>query len=147
MTKLNLEQTILSNLIYSDDYTRKALPYIKEDYFQDSIEKIVFKTIASYIDKYKSCPDKEVVKLDLQKATLNEDQFKKSVEYIDTHLRINFDEGPNRLEWLIDETEKWCKDKAIYNAILNGIHIIDGKSKDQTVDAIPEILTEALSVS
>jgi len=147
MTKLNLEQTILSNLIYSDDYTRKALPYIKEDYFQDSIEKIVFKTIASYIDKYKSCPDKEVVKLDLQKATLNEDQFKKSVEYIDTHLRINFDEGPNRLEWLIDETEKWCKDKAIYNAILNGIHIIDGKSKDKTPEALPSILIDALSVS
>ena len=145
MTKLNLEQTILSNLISSSDYTRKVIPYIKEEYFQDSIEKVVFKTISLYVDRYKSPPeDKEIIKLDLQKATLNEEQYKVAQEYIDN---LSSDISEEQFEWLIDETEKWCKDKAIYNAILSGIHIIDGKSKDQSADAIPDILIDALSVS
>ena len=145
MTKLNLEQTILSNLISSSDYTRKVIPYIKEEYFQDSTEKVVFKTISLYVDRYKSPPeDKEIIKLDLQKATLNEEQYKVAKEYVDN---LSSDISEEQFEWLIDETEKWCKDKAIYNAILSGIHIIDGKSKDQTADAIPDILIDALSVS
>ena len=145
MTKLNLEQTILSNLISSSDYTRKVIPYIKEEYFQDSTEKVVFKTISLYVDRYKSPPeDKEIIKLDLQKATLNEEQYKVAKEYVDN---LSSDISEEQFEWLIDETEKWCKDKAIYNAILSGIHIIDGKSKDQTADAIPSILIDALSVS
>ena len=145
MTKLNLEQTILSNLISSPDYTRKVIPYLKEEYFQDTTERVVFKTIALYVDRYKSPPDdREIIKLDLQKATLNEEQYKVAQEYVDNLSSYISEE---QFEWLIDETEKWCKDKAIYNAILNGIHIIDGKSKDQTPDALPEILTDALSVS
>jgi replicative DNA helicase len=145
MTKLNLEQTILSNLISSPDYTRKVIPYIKEEYFQDSTEKVVFKTISMYVDRYKSPPeDKEIIKLDLQKATLNEEQYKVAKEYVDN---LSSDISEEQFEWLIDETEKWCKDKAIYNAILSGIHIIDGKSKDQSADAIPDILIDALSVS
>ena len=145
MTKLNLEQTILSNLISSSDYTRKVIPYIKEEYFQDTTEKVVFKTIALYVDRYKSPPeDKEIIKLDLQKATLNEEQYKVAKEYVDN---LSSDISEEQFEWLVDETEKWCKDKAIYNAILSGIHIIDGKSKDQTADAIPDILIDALSVS
>ena len=145
MTKLNLEQTILSNLISSPDYTRKVIPYLKEEYFQDTTEKVVFKTISLYVDRYKSPPeDKEIIKLDLQKATLNEEQYKVAQEYVDN---LSSDISIEQFEWLVDETEKWCKNKAIYNAILDGIHIIDGKSKDQTPDAIPEILTNALSVS
>ena len=145
MTKLNLEQTILSNLISSPDYTRKVIPYLKEEYFQDTTEKVVFKTISLYVDRYKSPPeDKEIIKLDLQKATLNEEQYKVAQEYVDN---LSSDISIEQFEWLVDETEKWCKNKAIYNAILDGIHIIDGKSKDQTPDAIPEILTDALSVS
>ena len=145
MTKLNLEQTILSNLISSPDYTRKVIPYLKEEYFQDTTEKVVFKTISLYVDRYKSPPeDKEIIKLDLQKATLNEEQYKVAQKYVD---QLSSDISIEQFEWLVDETEKWCKNKAIYNAILDGIHIIDGKSKDQTPDAIPEILTNALSVS
>ena len=83
MTKLNLEQTILSNLISNPDYTRKVIPYIKEEYFQDSTEKVVFKTIALYVDRYKSPPEHGVVKLDLQKVTLNEEQYKVAQEYVD----------------------------------------------------------------
>ena len=145
MTKLNLEQTILSNLISNPDYTRKVIPYIKEEYFQDTTERVVFKTIALYVDRYKSPPeDREIIKLDLQKATLNEEQYKVAKEYVDN---LSSDISEEQFEWLVDETEKWCKDKAIYNAILSGIHIIDGKSKDQTADAIPSILIDALSVS
>ena len=145
MTKLNLEQTILSNLISNPDYTRKVIPYIKEEYFQDTTERVVFKTIALYVDRYKSPPeDREIIKLDLQKATLNEEQYKVAKEYVDN---LSSDISEEQFEWLIDETEKWCKDKAIYNAILSGIHIIDGKSKDQSADAIPDILIDALSVS
>ena len=144
MTKLNLEQTILSNLISNPDYTRKVIPYIKEEYFQDSTEKVVFKTIALYVERYKSPPEQGVVKLDLQKVTLNEEQYKVAQEYVDN---LSYDISAEQFEWLVDETEKWCKNKAIYNAILNGIHIIDGKSKDQTPDALPQILTDALSVS
>ena len=145
MTQLNIEQTILTNLIFNSEYTRKVIPYIKGEYFQDTTQRIVFETIDGYVEKYKVNPDNiEVIKLDLEKATLNEEQYKKSLEYVDSFSLPISDE---QFKWLVDETEKWCKDKAIYNAILSGIHIIDGKSKDQTPDAIPEILTDALSVS
>ena len=145
MTQLNIEQTILTNLIFNSEYTRKVIPYIKGEYFQDSIERIVFEIIDTFVEKYKVNPDSiEVIKLNLEKATLNEEQYKKSLEYVDSFSLPISDE---QFKWLVDETEKWCKDKAIYNAILSGIHIIDGKSKDQTPDAIPEILTDALSVS
>ena len=145
MTQLNLEQTILTNLIFNSEYTRKVIPYIKAAYFQDITQKVVFQTIETYVNNYKSNPDNiEVIKLDLQKASLNEEQYKQAQELVDSLGEAVSDE---QFDWLVDETEKWCKDKAIYNAILDGIHIIDGKSKDQTPEAIPTILTDALSVS
>jgi archaellum biogenesis ATPase FlaH len=105
----------------------------------------VFQTIESYVNSYKSNPDNiEVIKLDLQKASLNEEQYKNTQELVDS---LGDAVSEEQFDWLVDETEKWCKDKAIYNAILDGIHIIDGKSKDQTPEAIPTILTDALSVS
>ena len=145
MTQLNLEQTILTNLIYNSEYTRKVIPYIKAAYFQDITQKVVFQTIETYVNNYKSNPDNiEVIKLDLQKASLNEEQYKNTQKLVDSFGEAVAEE---QFDWLVDETEKWCKDKAIYNAILDGIHIIDGKSKDQTAEAIPSILTDALSVS
>ena len=105
----------------------------------------MFQIIEAYVNNYKSNPDNaEVIKLDLQKASLNEEQYKQAQELVDSLGEAVSDE---QFDWLVDETEKWCKDKAIYNAILDGIHIIDGKSKDQTAEAIPSILTDALSVS
>ena len=117
---MKIETTILSNLISSPDYTRKVIPYIKEEYFQDSTEKVVFKTITRYVERYKSPPEHDVIKLDLQKVTLNEEQYKVAQEYVDN---LGSYVSDDQLEWLIDETEQWCKDKAIYNAILNGIHL------------------------
>ncbi|MCS5653460.1 MAG: DNA primase, partial [Candidatus Marinimicrobia bacterium] len=84
MTQLNLEATILTNLIYNSEYTRKVIPYIKAEYFQDITQKVVFQTIEAYVNSYKSNPDNiEVIKLDLQKATLNEEQYKKTQELVD----------------------------------------------------------------
>ena len=125
MTKLDLtkkiETTILNNLIHNEEYTRKVIPFIKEEYFHDGVEKILFKTIEEYVEKYKINPDLEVLSLDLQKVSFNEEQFKAANVYLSelTPSKVN-------LDWLVDQTERWCKDKAIYNAILNGIHIIDG---------------------
>ena len=146
MTKSKLtsriETTILSNLVYDEEYIRKVIPFLKEEYFQDGIEKVIFQTIWSYAEKYKSNPTLDALVIDVQDKALNEDQYKKSVDYL-----TEIEETPTDLDWLTDQTEKWCKDKAIYNAVLNGIQIIDGKVKDQTPDALPGILSEALSVS
>ena len=137
-----IEKTILSNLVYNEEYTRKVIPFLKEDYFQDGVEKIIFQTIWAYAEKYKSNPTIDALVIDVQDKALNEEQYKKSVDYLS-----EIEETPTDLDWLTDQTEKWCKDKAIYNAVLNGIQIIDGKVKDQSPDALPGILSEALSVS
>ena len=140
----SVEFLILRNLIHNEEYSRKVIPFLKADYFQDFTEKTIFQGVNQYVDKYKSMPDIEALNIDIQKIPQTEDQHKTIQEYISTRFvsHSQVDE-----QWLLDETEKFCKDKAIYNAILDGIHIIDGKSKDQTADAIPSILSDALSVS
>jgi replicative DNA helicase len=146
MTKSKLtnriETTILSNLVYDEEYIRKVIPFLKEEYFQDGIEKVIFQTIWAYAEKYKSNPTLEALVIDVQDKALNEEQYKKSVDYLS-----EIEKTPMDLDWLTDQTEKWCKEKAIYNAVLNSIQIIDGKVKDQTPDSLPGILSEALSVS
>ena len=137
-----LETTILSNLIYNEDYARKVIPFIKEEYFQDVIEKVLYKSIWKYAENYKSAATVAALAIEVQKATLNEEQYNTAIEYLQ-----NIPKEDVGLEWLVDETEKWCKDKAIYNAVLNGIYIIEGKVKDTTPDALPSLLSEALAVS
>ena len=137
-----LETTILSNLIYNEDYARKVIPFIKEEYFQDGIEKVLYKSIWKYAENYKSAATVAALAIEVQKATLNEEQYNTTIEYLQ-----NIPKEDVGLEWLVDETEKWCKDKAIYNAVLNGIYIIEGKVKDTTADALPSLLSEALAVS
>ena len=137
-----LETTILSNLIYNEDYARKVIPFIKEEYFQDGIEKVIFKSIWQYADEYKSAATVSALAIELQKATLNDEHYKTSLEYLES-----LEKDEVGLERLTDQTEQWWKDKAIYNAVLNSIHIIEGKDKEQTPDALPSLLTEALSVS
>ena len=140
---MRIETTILTNLIFDGEYTRKVIPFLKAEYFTDFNEKTIFKTIDKYIEKYKSPPDLEALTIDIQKVSLNEEQYKTIQEYL-TNLSFT---AKVENQWLLDETEKFCKDKAIYNAILDGIHIIDGKSKDKTPEALPSILIDALSVS
>jgi len=139
-----VERTILQNLILNEEYSRKVLPFIKEEYFQDSTEKIIFSAILEYADKYKSLPVVEALSIELEKKSVTEEEFKKTIVYLEEleSLLPKIDD-----QWLLDETEQWCKDKAIYNAILNGIHIIDGKDKQRTPEALPTLLSDALAVS
>ena len=139
---MKIETTILSNLIHNEEYSRKVIPFIKEEYFQDGVEKVLFKTIWEYAEKYKKNPTIDILSIEVQEIALNEEQYKSSICYLSDLIST-----PTDLDWLVDHTEQWCKDKAIYNAILNGIHIIDGKEKDKSPDALPSILSEALSVS
>ena len=146
MTKSKLtqriEQIILTNLIHNEDFTRKVIPFIKTEYFQDGVEKVVFETIWNYVENYKANPTTETLVIDVQKVVQNEEQHKACLEYIEKISPGNSDQ-----EWLIKETEEWCKERAVYNAILNGIHIIDGKDKKRTPEVLPSILSEALAVS
>jgi len=139
---MKIETTILSNLIHNEEYSRKVIPFIKEEYFQDGVEKVLFKTIWEYAEKYKKNPTVDILSIEVQEIALNEEQYQTSIKYLSDLVST-----PTDLDWLVDQTEQWCKDKAIYNAILNGIHIIDGKEKDKSPDALPSILSEALSVS
>ena len=137
-----IERTTLSNLVTNEEYCRKVLPFIKPDYFNVKEERVVFEEITNFVDKYKKIPTKISLEIEVEsRKDLTEDQHKKIVEIIQTLDATDVD-----MEWLVDTTEKFCKDKAIYNAIVDGISIIDGKDKKRTPDAIPSILTDALAV-
>ena len=145
-----IEQTILKNLVSNEDYTRKVLSFLKEDYFTDRHEKIVFDEINKFVDKYNKLPTIETLQIELQnRKSLNEEDFRKTTETLDNiNTDSSSDTNNDNYDWLCDTTEKFCKDKAIYNAIVEGIGIIDGKDNDKrTPDSIPSILTDALAVS
>jgi replicative DNA helicase len=140
----SIEQVILSNLIYNEQYVRRVSPFLNESLFHDKNERILYKAVQSFISKYNTPPTKEAVIISLDKnKSINEDEYKTIVSILE---ELSADESTN-FDWLINETEKFCKDKAVYNAIMESIHIIDGKSKDKSDTAIPEILSDALAVS
>ena len=139
-----LEQTILSNLVYNEEYTRKVLPFIKDEYFSDQDEQFVFSKINEHVTTYNSLPTRETLLIAASESEkLNEERFKK-VESIIKSLK--HDEKTN-LEWVVDKTEKFCQDKAVFNAVRKSILILDGKVKDLTKGSIPELLSSALAVS
>ena len=139
----SIEKTALSNLISNENYARKVIPFIKGDYFDVREERIVFEEILKFVDKYNKIPTKTSLGIEVEnRKDLTETDHKKIVELIQT-----LDASDVDFDWLVDTTEKFCKDKAIYNAIVDGIKIIDGKDEKRNPDAIPEILTEALGVS
>ena len=143
VTAERIERTTLKNLLHNEDYTRKVLPFLKPEYFEDRSERIVFTEIQKFIDQYNKRPTKETLQIDIGKRKdLNEDEYKRIVELISTLNKEEID-----LDWLVNTTEKFCKDRAVHNAVMDGIHILDGKDKKHTPEAIPEILRDALSVS
>ncbi len=143
MLNQTIERTTLSNLIYNEDYCRKVLPFIKPTYFEVKEERIIFEEIYSFVDKYKKIPSQISLEIEVeQRKDLTETEHSKIVDIIKTLDSTDVD-----MDWLLDTTEKFCKDKAIYNAIVDGISIIDGKDKNRTADSIPSILTDALAVS
>ena len=140
--KNRIEQVILENLIKDDDFVRKVIPFLKPEYFMAFEDNKVFKVIYDFVEKYNNPPSKQAIILKLNEdKSLNEDTHKKCMEVIDTLNGEDVDK-----KWLVDETEKFCKDKALYLGVMESIQIIDGKKKDMSTDALPSILSEALSV-
>ena len=141
-TAQTIERTALTQLVTNEQYARKVLPFMKKDYFSDRTERTVFEEITKFVDKYNKIPTQTSLEIEVQgRKDLNEDDYKKVVAVIQTLSSTDVD-----FDWLVDTTEKFCKDKAVYNAIVEGISIIDGKDKDRGPDAIPSILTDALAV-
>ena len=138
-----IAQKIIEGLLASDDFLRHTKPYLKEAYFKDNTEKFIFKLTNAYIDKYNKCPNIESLQVDLSNATdISEDQFASCSKYLsDIDLTTAVDS-----EWLITETENFCQDQAIYDAIMESIQILDGKT-DNDKGAIPNLLSDALGVS
>ena len=143
VTAERIEKTALKNLLHNEDYTRKVLPFLKPEYFEDRSERILFTEIQKFIDQYNKRPTRETLEIDIGKRKdLNEEEYKRIVDLISTLNKEEID-----LDWLTNTTEKFCKDRAVHNAVMDGIHILDGKDKNKQPEAIPEILRDALSVS
>lgn len=139
----NITLTILENLIANEEYARKVLPFIKEEYFQDKNEKTIFSEIVSFATKYSKLPTKTSLEVELDnRKDLTEQQYKDI-----TSIVSSFTEDVVDIEWLTDTTEKFCKDRAIYNAVVDGISIIEGRDSTRKPDALPSLLTDALAVS
>jgi archaellum biogenesis ATPase FlaH len=144
---MNLEKKILKHLIYDEEYTRKVLPFIKSEYFGDQSEKVLFEQIQFYVTKYNAMPSREALEIEIDnRANLTDDQHKSTVQLI---KEISAEEITNDRDWLIDETETFCQEKAIYNGIMRSIQILDNKNTKESLDkgSIPTILADALSVS
>lgn len=140
------EALILRNLIYNEEYSRRVLPYLQAAYFSDKVDRTLFETIAAFIIQYNSRPSKEAVVIALNdNEALSEEEFKAATEIL--NLCEEKKDDTNTEEWLLDHAEQFCKDKALYNAIMDAIHITEGKKKNLTRTAIPEILSSALSIS
>ena len=138
-----IEITILRNLFFNEPYVRKALPFIKEEYFTNNIEKILFREIEKFVLKYKNVPTKETIIIEFNnRKDVREDDYKAVKELVNTLNKEDVDQ-----EWLLDTTEKFCKDRAVHNAVLSGIRILDKKDPKRTPEAIPSILSDALAVS
>lgn len=138
-----IETTILKNLIHDEEYLRKVVPHLSERYFGDQIEKAIAENIIGFFGKYNKAPTQEILAIELgNRKDLFQDDFKKATSYIEKLTP----ETTNK-DWLIDETEKWCKNRAVYNSIMDSIKIIDGRDKKHNQDAIPHLLQTALGVS
>mgnify|MGYP001327679830 FL=1 len=138
-----IEESILRNLLYNETYYRKVVPFLKAEYFQEYHEKIVFEEIADFAGKYDKVPTKEVLSINLQnRGDLTEEAFKDSLSKVSSLSDDWVD-----YDWLLDATEKWCQDRAIYLALMQSIKIADGGETKFTKGAIPSILQDALAVS
>lgn len=138
-----VEELILSNLIYNEEYGRKVIPFLRTEYFQSKIDRVLFDSIHSYVNTFNTFPNKIALSVETSNlTTLTEDEHKMVKEKIDLLQHEQSD-----LEWLVSQTEKYCKDKAIYNAISSSIKILDDKTGKTSPGQIPSLLEEALAVS
>jgi replicative DNA helicase len=141
---MTIETNILSQLINSESYARKVLPFLKEEYFQTITDRLLVTKIKEYMEKYNVPPSKDALYIELENTdSLSEADYSNTVSQVE---QLKQDDDVNE-QWLIDKTEQFCQEKAVYNAIMESIHIIDGKNKNKTKQAIPQVLSEALAVS
>ena len=138
-----IESVILTNLCYKEEFVRKVLPFLKEEYFDAQHNKVMFEIINNYFQKYGDLPTKSALLVELQnKDSISEDTFSQSASFIN-----EMEDNGEDLEWLLTSSEKWTKERAVYLALLESIKIADGKDSKRNPEAIPSILTEALGVS
>ena len=138
-----VEFLVLRNLLHNEEYVRKVIPFIKGDYFEDRNQRIVFEEIVRFVEDYNKPATKEVLCIETEKRQdITDDSFKEI-----TTLISNLDEQPSEFDWLVNTTEKWCRDRAIYLALMESIQLADGKDDTKGRDAIPTILSDALGVS
>jgi len=134
--------TILKNLIHSEEYSRKVLPFVLPEYFEEKTDRVVFEEISTFLKAYDSLPTKEVLQIELEKRTdLSQDEFNLSDQLVSS-----LDKVESEAQWMLDTTEKWCKERAIYLALMESIKIADGQDDEKQPDAIPSILSDALAV-
>ena len=138
-----IEFLVLRNLLHNEEYLRKVIPFIKSDYFQDHNQKIVFEEIVSFVSEYNEVPSKEVLSIEVEKRKdINDTSYQEISKLISC-----LDDEPAEKEWLENTTEKWCRERAIYMALMESISIADGQDDNKQPDAIPSILSDALAVS
>ena len=138
-----VEILILRNLIYNEEYLRKVIPFIKPDYFEDPNQRIVFEEVRNFVDQYNEPATKEVLCIEVEKRQdINDTTFTEI-----TKLISYLEDVPTDFDWLVDTTEKWCRDRAIYLALMESIALADGKDSEKDRGAIPSILSDALAVS
>ena len=138
----NLQTTILRNLINNENFTRKVIPFLKKEYFEGT-HRVVFDQIISFVEKYNKLPTGEALSIEVESQPITDGEYSEAVSIIkevSRHEESNF-------EWLVEHTEKWCQDRAIHLAIMKSINILDGKDPTHTKNALPELLSEALSVA
>jgi len=139
---LKIEEITLSKLILNDTYTKKVLPFIKDDYFDTPTHKVLFSTLSEYVNKFETTPEPNALKIEVEKRRdISEEIYKEVEQFLNNLDRDQYNE-----DWLIETTEKWCKEKAIYIALMESVKIADGQDKTRTKDAIPSIMSEALGV-
>ena len=140
---MKVETLILKNLLLTEEYPRKVLPFVKQEYFEDRTDQYLFDVIHKYFVKYSAVPTVEALTIEIGKIpSLSDDQFKQITQTLDS-----FDKEKTELDWLMDTTEKWCQERAIYLALMESIKIADGSDVKKAPDAIPSILSDALGVS
>ena len=140
---MKVETLILKNLLLTEEYPRRVLPFVKQEYFEEKTDQYLFDVIHKYFVKYSAVPTVEALTIEVGKiSTLSDDQFKQITQTLDS-----FDKEKTELDWLLDTTEKWCQERAIYLALMESIKIADGSDQKKGPDAIPSILSDALGVS
>jgi len=138
-----VESLVLNSLLYNETYLRKVIPFIKNEYFETYSKKIIFEEVSNFVQQYNQVPTKEVLQIEVEnRQDINESLYKEIISDIES-----LHEEPNDLTWLVNTTEKWCRDRAIYLALMESIHVADGKDEKKNRDSIPSILSDALAVS